>query len=204
MHWTVTPLPVTPDITVSSDETVISGVTGKGVTVQCIVTNGTNTFDKQIKTNGTGKFTFKVPTALEADYHFTLVFSKKNFDTKRFTGNATRNLSDEDRRLAIKKEAVKPGYSNLVKNLDTYINKIMGYNLYIVDVIQIGNEYYIKTAMVKNNAGYKNYLFFITDEEPDVEIDTQKLMYGTCIGPYVVPSEEGEEKYPAFDLLYME
>ena len=188
----------------SSDETVISGVTGKGVTVQCIVTNGTSTFDKQIKTNGTGKFTFKVPTALESDYHFTLVFSKKNFDTKRFTGNATRNLSDEDRRLAIKKEAVKPGYSNLVKNLDTYINKIMGYNLYIVDVIQIGNEYYIKTAMVKNNAGYKNYLFFITDEEPDVEIDTQKLMYGTCIGPYVVPSEEGEEKYPAFDLLYME
>ena len=188
----------------TKDETVISGVTGKGVTVQCIVTNGTSTFDKQIKTNGTGKFTFKVPTALEADYHFTLVFSKKNFDTKRFTGSASRNLSDEDRRNAIKKEAIKPAYSNLCKNLDTYVNKIMGYNLYIADVIQIGNEWYIKAAMVKNNAGYKNIVYFITDEEPDVKIDSQMLMYGTCIGPYVIPSEEGDEKYPAFDLLYME
>lgn len=185
----------------NSDETVISGVTGKGVTVQCIVTNGTSTFDKQIKTNGTGKFTFKIPTALEADYHFTLVFSKKNYDTKRFTGNASRNLSDEDRRNAIRKEAIKPSYSNLCKNLNTYINKIMGYNLYIADVFQIGNEWYIKAAMVKNNAGYKNIVFFITDDEPDVKVDSQMLMYGTCIGPY--PAEDGSE-YPAFDLLYME
>ena len=192
-----------PDV-LTANETVISGVTGKAVTVQCIVTNGTSTFDKQIRTNGTGKFNFKVPTSLEADYHFTLVFSKKNFDTKRFTGSASRNLTEEDRRAAIKKEAIKPAYSNLVSRLDTYVGKMMGYNLYIAVVILIGNEWYIKTATVKNNAGYKNFMYFITNEEPAVEINTQKLFYGTCIGPYVVPSEEGEEKYPAFDLLFME
>lgn len=188
----------------SSNETVISGITDKGVTVQCIVTNGTSTFDKQIKTNGTGKFSFKVPTSLEAGYHFTLVFSKKGYDTKRFTGDASRNLNDEDRRAAIKKEAIKPGYSSLCRNLETYINKIMGYNLYIAEILQNGNEWIIKAAMVKNNSGYKNFMYFVTDEEPKVETDTQMLMYGTCIGPYVIQTEEGSQNFPAFDLLFME
>ena len=192
-----------PDV-LTADETVISGVTDKGVTVQCIVTNGTSTFDKQIKTNGTGKFTFKIPTTLEAGYHFTLVFSKKGYDTKRFTGNASRNLSDEERRNAIKKEAIKPGYSTLAKHLETYIGKIMGYNLYIADIMQNGNEWIIKAAMVKNNSGYKNFMYFLTGEDPGAEIDSQMLMYGTCIGPYVIQSEEGDQSYPAFDLLYME
>ena len=188
----------------SSNETLISGTTDKGVTIQCIVTNGTSTYDKQIKTNGTGKFNFKIPTALEAEYHFTLVFSKKGYETKRFTGNASRNLSDEDRRAAIKKEAIKPGYSSLSRNLETYINKIMGYNLYIVDVTQNGNEWIIKTAMIKNNSGYKNFMYFVTQEEPNVEVDSQMLMYGRCIGPYVIQTEEGNQNFPAFDLLYME
>ncbi len=188
----------------NSGETVISGVTDKSVTVQCIVTNGTNTYDKQIKTNGTGKFSFKVPTALQASYHFTLVFSKKGFDTKRFTGDAIRNLSDEDRRAAVRKEAIKPGYSSLSRNLETYIGKIMGYNLYIADVIQNGNEWIIKAAMVKNNAGYKNFMYFATDGEPQVTVDSQMLMYGTCIGSYEIQTEEGSQKFPAFDLLFME
>ncbi len=190
--------------TLTANETVISGTTDKGVTIQCIVTNGTSTFDKQVKTNGTGKFTFKVPTSLEAGYHFTLVFTKKGYDTKRFTGNAFRNLNDEDRRSAIKKEAIKPGYSSLSRNLETYINKIMGYNLYVVEVQQNGNEWIIKAAMVKNSSGYKNFMYFVTSDEPQVETDTQMLMYGTCIGPYVVQTEEGSQNYPAFDLLFME
>ena len=189
--------------TLTADETVISGVTDKTVTVQCIVTNGISTFEKQITTNGTGKFTFKVPTAREASYHFTLVFSKKNHDTKRFTYDASRNLTDEDRKAAIRKEAIKPGYSTLTRNLDKYVNKTMGYNLYIADIQQQGEEWIITTAMVKNNNGYRNYIYFLTDTEPELEIGSQRLMYGTCIGPYVFQSEDGTEQYPAFDLLFV-
>ena len=57
--------------------------------------------------------------------------------------------------------------------------------------------------MVKNNSGYKNYLYFLTDEDPQLEADSQHLIYGTCIGPYVIQSEEGTEQYPAFDLLFV-
>ena len=191
-------------VALNANETVIAGTTDKGVTVQCIVTNGTSTYDKQIKTNGTGKFSFKVPTSLQANYHFTLVFSKKGYDTKRFSHDAYRNLNDEDRRAAIKKQAIKPGYSSLSGNLETYIGKIMGYNLYIAEVIQNGNEWIIKAAMIRNNSGYKNFLYFITSEEPQAEIDSQMLVYGTCIGPYVIQAEEGNQNFPAFDLLFME
>ena len=189
--------------TLTEDETVISGVTDKGVTVQCIVTNGTSTFDKMIKTNGSGKFTFKVPTVLEASYHFTVVFSKKGYDTKRFTYDISRNLSEEDRRTAIRKEAIKPAYSTLSRNLDKYVGRIMGYNLFVVDIQQRGEEWIITAAGVRNAAGYRNFMYFLTDEEPQLTIDTQQLFYGTCIGPYVIQSDEGAEQFPAFDLLYI-
>ena len=57
--------------------------------------------------------------------------------------------------------------------------------------------------MIKNNTGYRNYLYFLTDDDPELEAGSQHLMYGTCIGPYVFQSEEGTEQYPAFDLLFI-
>ena len=202
---TIIPITFENDVpeVLTADETIVSGVTDKNVTIQCIVTNGISNFEKQITTNGTGKFNFKIPTAKEANYHFTLVFSKKGHDTKRFTHDASRNLTDEDRKAAIRKEAIKPGYSNLTRNLDKYVNKVMGYNLYIANIQQQGSEWIITAAMVKNNSGYRNVIYFLTDEEPALEIGSQHLMYGTCIGPYVFQSEEGTEQYPAFDLLFV-
>ena len=57
--------------------------------------------------------------------------------------------------------------------------------------------------MIKNNTGYRNYLYFLTDDDPELEAGSQHLMYGTCIGPYVFQSEEGTEQNPAFDLLFI-
>ena len=209
INYSETLLPVTfdsgiPDV-LTADETVISGITDKSVTVQCIVTNGTNTFEKQIRTNGTGKFSFKVPTALEAEYHFTLVFSKKGLETQRFTGTASRNLSDEDKKAAIRRDAIKPGYSTLCKKMDGYIGRIMGYTLYVTDVRQAGNEWLIYTAMTRTKGGtYKNPMIFTTSEDPGLETGVQRLFYGTCIGFHTSVSEDGtEERTPAFDLLFI-
>lgn len=188
--------------TLSADETVISGLTTKGVDIQCIVSNGISTFDKQIRTNGTGKFSFKVPTAAEAEYHFTLVFSKKNFDTKRMTYTAVRNLTEEDRRNQAVNSAIKPAYNTLVKNLAAYTGRVMVYNVYITDIRQNGDEWIITAAMAKGNSGYRNYVYYMTDQQPDWEIDSQHLIYGTCIGAYQIQSEEGTETYPAFDFLF--
>ena len=208
VKYSQTLLPLTFDSpvpeTLTANETVISGTTDKGVTVQCIVSDGGKTnFTKQIRTNGTGRFTFKVPTADEADYHFTLVFSKKGFDTKRLTFDASRSLSEEDRRAAIQKSAVRPSYSNLMNKSEKYIHQAMGYNLYVTDVQQSGEEWIIQAAMVRSGAQYKNIVYFNADEDPGLEIGSRYLMYGDYIGSYVVQADDGAEQFPGFDLLFV-
>lgn len=205
--YSKTLLPLTLESTVperlTSDVTVISGYTDKGVDIQCIAsTSGKNIFNKQYRTYGNGKFTFKIPTADEAEYNFTLVFTKKGYTTKRYTYTAVRSLSEEDRRAATISSAVRPGYSTLVRNLDKYVDKVTGYTVYIVSIEQSGDEYVIRAAMNKNKAGYKNFLVYMTYEEPVFEPDSQQLLYGKCIGFYEEQSEEGSENYPAFDLLF--
>ena len=208
IKYSQTQLPLTFDSpvpeTLTANETVISGTTDKGVTVQCIVSDGGKTnFTKQIKTNGTGRFSFKVPTADEADYHFTLVFSKKGFDTKRITADASRSLSEEDRRTAIQKSAVRPSYSNLMNKSEKYLHQTMGYNLYVTDIQQSGEEWIIQAAMVRNGERYRNTVYFTSDEDPGLEIGSRYLMYGEYVGSYVVQSDDAAEQFPGFDLLFI-
>ena len=207
-HYSKTLLPLSFDNPVperlTQDTTTISGYTDKGVDVQCLVTtNGKNLFTKQIRTNGTGRFSFKVPTSDEAEYNFTLVFSKKGYNTKRKTYSVIRSLTEEDRRAAVVRDAIRPGYSNLVRGLDKYVDKIMGYTVYIVSVKENGDEWEIHAAMNKTNAGYKNELVYMTYEEPIVEPGTQHLLYGKCVGFYQDQTEEGDVSYPLFDLLFI-
>ncbi len=201
-------LPVTldqkiPEV-IPEDELVISGVTSRAVTVQCIVSNGTSTFDKAIRTNGTGKFTFKVPTVLQSEYDITLVFSKKDFDTRRLTFLATRTLTEEDMRKSAQKQAVKPAYATLVSKLDKYIGRIMRYTVYITDIQQVGDEWVVFAALNRTNKGYKNQMVILSAEKPDFDTESQHKMYGTCTGSYLVQSEEGNVSYPSFDLLFWE
>ena len=184
------------------DELVISGKTAKAVYVQCIVLNGTSTYDKTVRTNGTGKFSFKVPTSLQADYDITLVFSKKNYETRRFTYTSKRTLTEEDERRAIRDQAIKPAYATLLKKLEGYTGRIMGYQVYITDIQKSGDEWIIFGALNKTKKGYKDTIVVTCDEEPAFIVDSQQKMYGTCTGAYQVQSEEDTVTYPSFDLLF--
>lgn len=201
-------LPISFDAAVpeilTSDELVLSGTTERGVTVQCIVLNGTTTYDKTVRPNGTGRFTFKIPTAAEAEYDITVVFSKRNFDTRRFTFRTLRSLSEEERRAQMKSRAVRPGYNTLVKNLDQYIGKILGYSLTVTDIRQNGKEWIITAAGAKSGEVYRNFIIFMSEDEPEFAVGEQHLLYGTCIGSYQIQSEEDIVSYPACDLLLWE
>ena len=207
--YSKTLLPVTLDEEIpeklTSDELVLSGVTSKGVTVQCIVSNGTTTFDKTVRTNGTGKFKFKVPTRAEADYDITLVFSKKNYNTKRVTANASRKLTAEDTQARTASDAIHPSYAALTKNLDTYIGRTMVYNAYVTDVTEIDGEWIITAALRKSaKTGYSDLLVFMSREDPKLELNAKVKLYGTCVGAYQVQSEEENLAYPGFDYLFSE
>lgn len=187
--------------TLSSDKTVISGKTSKTVTVQCLV-EGAGSYDKQVKTNNSGSFSFSINTAAEGDYEITLVFSKKNYSTRRFTIHANRTLSETDRQEQIREEAVKPRYGTLKDKLTGYTGRYMVYTLYPQEIVQSGDEWIIFAAMTKTKTSYKDMVVIITQDEPAVTVNTAVKMYGECVGPYEVTSEEGTTVYPCFDLLF--
>ncbi len=191
---------------ITTDELVVSGTTEKGVTIQCIVTNGISTYNKTVKTNGTGKFSFKFSTKEETEYDITLVFSKKNLSTERLNVKATRNLTEQDNRerTAEKARKMRASYSALFRNLTSYIGETMVYEAHIVSVDQVGEEWIIKAAPKLNNKTYSNFLYYMAKEDPGIAVGSKVKLYGICRGAYQHQSEEGSDPYPSFDFLFFE
>ena len=189
---------------IGSDELVISGVTSKAVTVQCIVDNGTSNYTKQIRTNGSGRFNFKVPTSINGTYQIVLAFAKKGLNDRRFSYTATRVVSEADIQKRVRDEAIKPAYSVLTAKLAGYTGKTMTYNVYITEVTQLGEEWIIRAAMNNSAKGYSNPIVIVAGENPGFTIGSQHRFYGTCTGAYQIQSEEGNDGLPSFDLLFWE
>ena len=200
-------LPVTLDQEVPAqfegDEFVLSGKTSKAVSIQCIVTGPSISYDKRVRTNNTGKFSFKIPTEAQSEYSIALIFQKKNYDTRRFTWTANRTLTDQDVRNQYKAEAVKPAYSTLKKKLDGYTGRVMGYKVYITDIQKMGDEYAVFAAMTRTAKGaLKDIIVILTGEEPGFVVGSEQVFYGRLNGLYEIQSEEDTVKYPSFDLLF--
>lgn len=188
----------------TEDTTVISGVTAKNVSVQCLVTSSSGkNFEKLVRTNASGKFSFKVPTDAEGSYSIVIVLQKKNFTTRRFTWETERRLTEENKKQQVREIAVKPAYSTLTKKINGYTGKTMVYTVYVQKAEQVGDEWIVFAAMNKTAKGVlKNTLVIICEENPGFSEGQQARFYGKCTGTYQVQSEEGNESYPSFDLLF--
>ena len=188
-----------------TDELVISGVTVKGVSIQCIVSDGgKSTYDHTVKTNGTGKFKFKSPTAAEGEYEITVVFSKKSLNTERHTFKTKRTLSTQAKQAGAASKAIHPAYNLLTKKINSYKDKTMVYTVYIVDVEKKGEQWYITAALKQSKGKYSQFLNYCAEEDPQVNPGDKVKIYGVCKGPYITTSEEeGSDGYPDFDLLYI-
>lgn len=187
------------DATIEGNTLTISGKTLKNVTVQCMVGSD---YDKLIKTNGTGKFSFKIDTKKEGVYDIVITFQKKGLSPRRFTFTANRVMTEKQRKQAIRDEAVKPAYSVLTDKLKGYTGRTMGYSLYVVDMNKVGDEWILTMAMKKTSKGYSNLVMVTTTEEPNFSIDSQQKMYGKCTGAYIDTDGEKNISYPSFDLLF--
>lgn len=186
--------------TLENDTLTISGKTISGVTVQCMVGS---TYDKSVRTNNKGTFSFKIDTSEEGEYDITIVFSKKNYSTRRFTYSATRTLTEADLRARYREEAVKPAYSTLTSKLTGYTGRIMVYTLYTVKIDQAGDQWIITMAMTRSKSGtYKNLVVVTTEEEPNFSVDSERRMYGRCTGSYIITDGETTQSYPSFELLF--
>ena len=187
----------------TGNEFTLSGKTSKGVTLQCIVNGGAKPYEKTVRTNNNGKFSFKIPTDSQSAYTITLILQKKNYDTRRFTWTANRDLTEEDHKAAIRAEAVKPAYSTLNQKLEAYTGRVMGYTVYITDIQRVEDEYVIFAAMTRTEKGkLKNVIVITTEEEPAFTAGSEQKFYGRLTGTYEIQSEEGTENHPAFELLF--
>ena len=157
---------------------------------------------KSIKTNGTGKFQFKIPTAVEGEYDITLVFSKKNLSTVRYNKKATRTFSAEDVNTRTASDAVRVNYNTLAKKTESYIGKTIVFDAYVTEVTQSGDEWMITAAQKLNRGTYSNYLVYMAKEDPGLTVGSRVKLYGICVGPHEIQSEEGTVSYPAFDYCF--
>ena len=184
---------------ITGDTYTISGKTLKNTTVQCIVDGK---FNKQIKTNGTGVFRFKIDTAATGAYNFTLVMSKKNYSTRRYTSRYERTYTPEELFAKAVSSAIKPSYAQLTKKIDGYVGRIMVYNLYITDAQKAGDEWIVFGAMKRSGGTFKEQVAITCPENPGFETGTQHRMYGTCLGTYQVQdSVNGDQYLPCFELI---
>ena len=189
-------------MTLTGNSMTISGTTLKQTKVQCLVDGR---YDKLITTNNSGEFTFTFDTSAEGVYNITLIFQKKGYDDRRFRCVATRELTEEDRKQAIRDEAIKPTYSNLVKKMVDYRGRYMLYTLNIKDVSATPTGYVTFAGMSKTKSGvYKELVVIRTTDAPGWYAGEQVRMYLKCLGAYDVISDDGTDSYPYFDLQWIE
>lgn len=205
-NYSSTVLPVNfssevPDV-FPSEKYTLSGKTIKGVTIQCIVEGAG--YNKQVKTNNTGEFSFKIPTETDGNYRIILTFQKKGFATRRFSYDVKREMTESQKEEAVRKNAVKPAYSTLTKKLTNYVGRYMTYNLYLTDMVQNADEWVLFMAMRSTKTGYKDLVVVTTTEDPgNLSIGNQYRIYGQLVGNYEVQNAEGGSSYyPCFELLF--
>lgn len=188
------------EMALTGDTLTISGTTVKQTDVQCIV-NGRNV--KQIRTNNSGKFSFKIDTSTASAYDIALVFSKKNYATRRLTCKATRSLDEGEVRTRALQTAVKPAYTTLTQKTKNYTGRIMTYEMYVVSSEQAGDRWLLFMAQRKTDDGYQDIVVVTMPEEPTFEEGSLHRMYGTLAGTFQVQdSVNGDQYYPCFDLLF--
>ena len=184
---------------IGSDTLVISGKTIRNVQVQCIVGDS---YDKQVTTNASGAFSFKISTKEEGEYNITLIFQKKNYTTRRFSGTGSRTLTEEDVKAQYREEACKPAHTTLTDKIKGYTGRIMGYELYLVSKTQQEDgKWLLEMGMrttTKTKSGFRDIVYVVAEEEPTFELGTKQKMYGKCTGMIEVDGKN----YPGFDLLF--
>ncbi len=195
--------PVIPE-QFTEDKFVIKGITDRNTTIQCLV-SGSFSMNKQVRTNNSGAFSFKLDTSMEGNYSITLTFQKKGLDERRFSWNVNRTMSEQEKIEKTKSAAIKPAYTNLTAKLKNYVGRIMTYNLYITEVTQSGDEWIVFAAMQSTKNGYRNMVVLTCDQDPKFEIDSTHRIYGRLIGNYeILDAENGTTYYPCFELLLVD
>ena len=200
---TLLPVNVTsaPGNVITDEKISIVGTSEPGSSIQVFLNNE---LLGPKKVTAAGKFKIDLNTKEEGAYEVVLVFSKKGLADRRISYAFTRTWSERDMIRELQSQSIKPGYSTLLKKIDGYVGRIMGYKCYLVDVTESGDQWIARMALTKRGEDYISVILVTCKELPTAAIGSQVIMYGTCTG-MSEPAEDDESQtaYPCFDLLLM-
>lgn len=195
---------------VLTDELTIQGTSTPGATIQVFVNDELVDTKKVV---AAGRFKVVLDTSLEGNYDVVLAFSKGGLADRRLNYQFVRKWSQADMAKQLASEAIQPGYSTLVKKIDGYDGRIMGYKCYLVEATQSGDDWILKMALTKKGDTYSGIILVTSSDQPTSPVGTRLMMYGKSVG-MSVPSDEASttdgteqatstESYPCFELLLM-
>ena len=191
-----------PQVVTTSD-LVISGVSEPGASIQVFV-NGESAMTKKVTAGG--RFKIELDVTEEGPYEVVLAFSKKQLADRKIPITFTREWTDEDMLKQLKKQAIKPSYTQLKNKMQGYEGRIMGYRAYLLEVSQSGDEWIAQMALTKKGDEYSGIILVTCKEQPGFAVGERVMMYGTCVGMSISTGteEDGtapENSYPCFELL---
>lgn len=191
-----------PQVVTTSD-LVISGASEPGASIQVFV-NGESAMTKKVTAGG--RFKIELDVTEEGPYEVVLAFSKKQLADRKIPITFTREWTDEDMLKQLKKQAVKPSYTQLKNKMQGYEGRIMGYRAYLLEVSQSGDEWIAQMALTKKGDEYSGIILVTCKEQPGFAVGERVMMYGTCVGMSISTGteEDGtapENSYPCFELL---
>ena len=165
--------------------------------------NGPNgyTYDKSTENK---TFSFNVDTSMEGEYRFYLTFTKSGYSTRTFNYTATRSMSENERREAIRNNAKSPEYSSLKKDTAGYEGTVVKYTGYITQITETKSvgEWTLVLATKKDGDRYTDLIYVISASDPGV-VEGQKVrMYGTASGDFPIVNEN--TSYPRCELLFFD
>ena len=182
---------------VTTDELEIVGRGEPNANIQVFM-DGESIAKKRI--TGEGKFKITIETQEEGPHELIIVFSKRGLADRRYVYQITRQWTQEDMIARLKKQAIKPSYSQLTQKIDGYIGKTMGYAAYMLTTQQSGTEWLTQMALRKSGETYSDFIWVTSQEKPNMAPNQKTMMYGTCLG---LPQgdAEAENQFPCFALL---
>ncbi len=186
----------------TSDTLFIKGTTLSGAKTQISVT-GPTTYDK---TSTKSSFSFEIDTSKAGNYQITILVTKKGLETRSFTYNAIRTLTEAETYQRVKENAESVTYKTLVRDIPKYAGRTFAYKGYIIETQETGSEYTVKLALSKTGTTYKDIVYVISKTNPNYDIGTPVRMYGTLSeSPYLEVLEgSGTSEYPRFNLVFFE
>jgi len=172
------------------DSFTLMGKTESGVDVTLSVNGVTS----QKRTGRDGEFSFKIHTANEGGYSINLSLTKKGFNERVFSYNASRLISQESRDEALRQTAVSPAYIEMAANPEGYDGQLLTYTGYLVSKEDASGEWILRIALDKTDSGFAQEMIVTAEGDPGHAVDSRVRVYGYLVGRNIGQTAAGEEE----------